>query len=122
MNVNMKNAESTMHDGFLLEYSRLKNITVQAWSPLQHGFIKGTFLNNPDYPELNDMLQRVADEYGTTKTAIAVAWIARHPAHIQTVTGTTNPQHLMQCAEGAQIELTRKQWYDLYKSVGKKLP
>ncbi|MDD6800931.1 MAG: aldo/keto reductase, partial [Firmicutes bacterium] len=40
MNVNMKNAESQMHDGGLLEYSRIKNMTIQAWSPFQHGFFK----------------------------------------------------------------------------------
>lgn len=122
INVNTAFDGGLDREGGVLDFCRLQDITLQAWSPLQHGFIKGTFLNNPDYPELNDMLQRVAEEYGTTKAAIAVAWIARHPAHIQTVTGTTNPQHLMQCAEGAQIELTRKQWYDLYKSVGRKLP
>ncbi|MBR5507512.1 MAG: aldo/keto reductase, partial [Clostridia bacterium] len=68
MNVNMKNAESVMHDGAFLEYSRIKNITIQAWSPFQFGFFKGNFVDNPDFPELNAKLGEIGDKYGLTKT------------------------------------------------------
>lgn len=122
INVNTAFDGGIDRDGSTLDFCRLNDITLQAWSPLQFGFIEGTFLDNPDYPELNACLQELADSYGTTKTAIAIAWIARHPAKIQTVTGTMNPEHLKECAVGAELMLSRKQWYDLYRSMGRKLP
>ena len=121
LNVNNENDRALDRDGNVLDFCRLNDITLQAWSPFQSGFFGGVFIDDPRYKELNEMLGQVADEYNTTKTAIAVSWIARHPAHIQTVTGTTNINRLLECSKGAEIELTRKQWYDLYKSAGKKI-
>ncbi|MBE6543761.1 MAG: aldo/keto reductase family oxidoreductase, partial [Ruminococcaceae bacterium] len=74
MNVNMKNAESVMHDGGLLEYSRIKNITIQTWSPFQHGFFEGNFVDDPAFPELNEKLAEIGEKYGLTKTGVAAAW------------------------------------------------
>ena len=122
MNVNMKNAESQMHDGFLLEYSRLKNMTIQAWSPFQYGFFEGTFVDNENFPELNEKLGEIAEEYGITKTGVATAWILRHPANMQVIAGTMNPEHLKEICDGADITLTRQEWYDIYKSAGHRLP
>ncbi len=119
--VNTEFDRAINRDGSVLDFCRLNDITIQAWSPFQHGFIEGTFIDNPDYKEVNDMLKEIADEYNTTKTAIAVAWISRHPANIQTVTGTTNPERLVECAKGAQMQIARRQWYDLYKSAGKRI-
>ena len=121
LNVNNENDRALDRDGNVLDFCRFNDITLQAWSPLQSGFFGGVFIDDPRYKELNDMLQQVANEYNTTKTAIAVAWIARHPAHIQTVTGTTNIKRLTECAKGAEIEISRKEWYDLYKSAGKNI-
>ncbi|MBO5354821.1 MAG: aldo/keto reductase, partial [Clostridia bacterium] len=94
MNVNMKNAESCMHDGSVLEYSRIKSITIQAWSPFQYGFFKGVFVDNKAFPELNDTLAKIAEKYGISKTGVAAAWILRHPSNMQLIAGTMNPTHL----------------------------
>lgn len=122
MNTNMTNTLSVMHDGSVLEYSRINDMTIQAWSPFQVGFFQGTFLGNPDYPELNAVLAKYAEKYNCTKSAIAVAWILRHPAKIQVIAGTCNPIHLREIAEADRIELSRIEWYDIYRKSGHTLP
>jgi len=110
-------------DGYILDYSRLHDITVQAWSPLQYGFFEGTFLeNNEKYPELNKTLEKYADIKGITKAAVAFSWILRHPAKIQVIAGTTKPEHLKQLCAASGVRLTREEWYELYVSAGNKLP
>lgn len=122
MNVNMKNAESEMHDGFLLEYSRLKNMTIQAWSPFQFGFFKGSFIDHHDFPELNQKLAEIADKYHVTKTGIATAWILRHPANMQVIAGTMTPSRLEEICQGSDIVLSRSEWYEIYRAAGHCLP
>ena len=122
MNMNMKNNDSVMHDGSVLEYSRIKNITIQAWSPFQHGFFKGTFIDNEDFPGLNEKLQEIGDKYGLTKTGVAAAWILRHPANMQLIAGTMNPVRLEEICKGADITLTRSEWYEIYRAAGHCLP
>ena len=122
MNMNMKNNDSVMHDGSVLEYSRIKNITIQAWSPFQHGFFKGTFIDNEDFPGLNKKLQEIGDKYGVTKTGVAAAWILRHPANMQLIAGTMNPVRLEEICKGADITLTRSEWYEIYRAAGHCLP
>lgn len=122
MNVNMKNAESVMHDGGLLEYSRIKNITIQAWSPFQHGFFKGSFIDNEDFSILNAKLAQIGEKYGLTKTGVAAAWILRHPANIQLIAGTMNPERLNEICKAADITLSRSDWYEVYRAAGHSLP
>lgn len=120
---NNKTTEMSLNrDGNLLDYCRLNDITVQAWSPLQHGFFKGTFVDDPNFPELNSVLEELSDKYGVSKSAIAMAWILRHPAGMQAVAGTMNPEHLSSLAKGGDICLERDEWYRLYLSAGKFLP
>ena len=122
MNVNMKNSDSIMHDGGILEYSRIKNMTIQAWSPFQHGFFGGTFIDNDDFPTLNAKLDEIAEKYGITKTGVAAAWILRHPANIQLIAGTMSPKRLSEICQAADVVLTRSEWYEIYRSAGHSLP
>ena len=122
MNVNMKNAESVMHDGSFLEYSRIKNITIQTWSPFQYGFFQGNFVDNDRFPELNNKLAEIGDRYGLTKTGVAAAWILRHPANMQIIAGTMNPVHLDEINRAADVMLTRSEWYEIYRAAGHMLP
>jgi predicted oxidoreductase len=105
-----------------LDYCRLHDITIQAWSPFQAGFFTGPFLGNPDYPELNAVIDRLAGTYGVPAEAIATAWITRHPAQMQVVTGTTNPERVTAAAKGADIVLTKVEWYELYRAAGHLVP
>ncbi|MCP3028529.1 aldo/keto reductase family oxidoreductase [Halobacillus sp. A5] len=121
-NVNMMNDPAIVRDSSVLEYCRLNDITIQAWSPYQHGMIEGPFIGNDAFPEVNAKLQELAEKKGVTDTAIATAWILRHPADIQPVVGTMNPKRLQAIAEASHIELTRQEWYELYRAAGNELP
>lgn len=123
ISVNMGVDQSVYREGSVLEYSRLKDMTIQAWSPFQKGFFGGPFLGDMEqYGELNETIGRIAEKYGVTDTAIAVAWITRHPAHIQVILGTTNPQRMKDACKGSDIPLTRDEWYEIYQKSGKILP
>lgn len=122
LNVNMKISPSIDRDGSILEYCRLKDINIQAWSPYQYGFFEGTFLNNPKFPKLNKKLEELAEKYSVSPTAIATAWILRHPAKIQTIVGTTNENRLRDICTASNVKLTREEWYSIYLSAGNKLP
>lgn len=120
---NMTSDQACNRGGSLIEYSQLNEITLQAWSPFQTGFFEGTFLGDRDkFPELNTVIDDIANKYEVTNTAIATAWITRHPAIIQVVLGTTNKQRLIDACAGSDIVLTRQEWYDIYKSAGNTLP
>lgn len=122
INVNMKVNNSIDRDGSILEYCRLKDITIQAWSPYQYGFFEGVFLGNEKFPELNDAIDELAEKKGVTNTAIATAWILRHPAKIQTVVGSMNSSRIKDICKASRIELTREEWYKIYLAAGNKLP
>ena len=121
-NVNMKVDASTDRDGGVLDYCRLKDITIQAWSPYQYGFFEGVFLDNDKFPELNEKINEIAEKKGVTNTAIATAWILRHPAKIQTIVGTMNSNRIKEICKASNIELTRQEWYAIYLAAGNKLP
>ena len=121
--VNNKSTDRSIdRDNGLLDYCRLHDITIQTWSPLQYGMFGGCFIDDLQFPELNQALQELADAYGVTKSAIAIAWILRHPAHMQAIAGTMNPQHLQEICGAAKVDLTHREWYKLYLAAGKYLP
>lgn len=122
LNVNMQIDASVNRDGSILDYCRLKDITIQAWSPFQYGFFDGVFLNNDKFPELNRVIDELAEKKGVTNSAIAIAWILRHPAHIQPIVGTTNAARLREISQASNMTLTRPEWYEIYRAAGNKLP
>ncbi|EAF9221851.1 aldo/keto reductase family oxidoreductase [Listeria monocytogenes] len=121
-NVNMTIDPSLDRDGGILEYSRLNNMTIQAWSPFQYGFFEGVFLDNDKFPELNKVIDKIAADKGVTNSAIAVAWIQRHPASFQTVVGTMNPGRIADIAKASDVTLSREEWYKIYRAAGNQLP
>ena len=122
INVNMHNDGAVNRDGGTLEFCRLENITIQPWSPMQYGFFEGCFIDNEKFPKLNEVLERIGNKYGVSKTTMAIAWILRHPAKMQPVTGTTNLVRLADCLKAADIRITREEWYEIYLAAGNKLP
>jgi predicted oxidoreductase len=122
IHVNMLDDSAVNRDGSILDYCRLNDITVQPWSPFQYGFFEGVFLNNEKFPELNAKIDEIAAKYEVTNTTIAIAWLLRHPAHMQPVTGTMNIDRLKDCIKAADIYLTREEWYEIYRAAGNVLP
>jgi predicted oxidoreductase len=115
--------QSIDRDNGILDYSRLNEITLQAWSPFQKGFFDGVFLGDREnFGPLNDALDEIASAHGVTPTGIAVAWITRHPANMQVVLGTTKPERVIESAAGSDIRLSREEWYRLFTAAGHTLP
>lgn len=121
-NVNLNNSDGVNLDGYLRDYCRLNGITIQPWSPLQHGFIEGSFLGNKKYKELNKTISQLAEKYGVTDTGIAIAWLLRLPEKMQPVVGSVNLQRLKDIAAATEITLSREDWYKIYLAAGYRLP
>jgi predicted oxidoreductase len=122
IHVNMTDAGSVDHDGEILEYSRLNDMTIQAWSPYQFGFFEGVFIGHEKFPELNKVLEEMAEKYNTTPTGIASAWILRHPANMQVIAGTMNIQRIEEIAKASEVQMSREDWYSVYMAAGNILP
>ncbi|KHS46266.1 MULTISPECIES: aldo/keto reductase family oxidoreductase [Hafnia] len=122
INVNMENASSIDHDGEVLNYCRLNDVTIQAWSPFQYGMFEGVFLGNAKFPELNQKIDEISARYGVSNTTITTAWILRHPANMQMISGTMSTSRLKQICQACDITLTREEWYEIYRAAGNELP
>lgn len=122
MEVNMFTEGSLDRDGSVLDYCRLNDITIQAWSPFQYGFFEGVFLDNDRFSHLNSVINEIAVKYGVSNISIATAWILRHPANIQMISGTMNKDRFNEICKGADIVLTREEWYKIYLAAGNMLP
>ena len=122
LEVNMRTDGALNRDGSVLDYCRLKGVTIQTWSPFQYGFFKGVYLDNDQFPELNKAIDQLAEQYGVTNTGVAAAWILRHPAGMQLVSGTMKEARISEIRAGADLTLTREEWYRIYLAAGNILP
>ena len=120
--VNMRDEEAVDHSSGMLEYAMLNDITIQAWSPLMASWSEGSFINHPNYPKLNEVLDGLANKYQVSKNAIAISWILRHPTNIIPIIGTTKVKHLKELVKAMDVDLTREEWYKLYLAAGHYLP
>ena len=122
INVHMENPASLDHDGGILDYCRYHDIRIQPWSPFLFGYFEGIYLDHPKFPELNETLDRIAKEKNSNKSALVIAWMLRHPANLQPIVGTTNPQRLNDICQASDITLSRQEWYEIYRAAGNELP
>lgn len=120
--VNMKQEAGIVRDSSIFEYCRLHDVVIQAWSVLQFDYFGGVFLGSEKYPELNHVLNRLAEKYHVSPSAVAIAWVLRYPAKMQAVIGTTKKARVAEAAKAAEIQLTRKEWYEIYLASGNDLP
>ncbi|MBL7649356.1 MAG: aldo/keto reductase [Candidatus Hydrogenedentes bacterium] len=107
-----------------LDYCRLHDLRVQAWTPVARGQI---FEPADDAPApvraVAAMIGDLAESLGTSREAIALAWLLRHPAGIQPVVGTSSPERLRNACKADGVELSREAWYGLLEAVrGKPAP
>jgi len=121
-NVNMQNSASVDHDSGILEFCRYEEITIQAWSPFLYGFFGGVFLGSDKYPELNKVINDLAAQKSVTPEAIVIAWILRHPAKIQAIPGSTNIERIKGICGAYNCEMSREEWYEIYRAAGNTLP
>ena len=121
--VNRTDAPFAHTDG-TLEYCRLHDIMIQAWSPVAGGRL---FKVADDAPQNERdaaaLIAKLAEEKGTTKEGVALAWLLRHPAGIQPILGTEKTSRLTDCVQADAVELTRREWYSLLEAArGKSVP
>jgi len=122
VHVNMYDDTAIDRDGSILDFCRLEDITIQPWSPFQYGYFEGVFLGNDQFPELNQVIDHIAETYAVQPETIAIAWLLRHPANMQPVIGTMNIDRMLACVKAAEIRLTRTEWYEIYRAAGNTLP
>jgi predicted oxidoreductase len=122
LHVNMADEWAVNRDGGILDFCRLNDITIQPWSPFQYGFFQGVFLGSDKFPKLNAKIGEIAKKYAVSDTTIAMAWLLRHPARMQPVTGTMNETRLKDCVKAGEINLSREEWYEIYLAAGNTLP
>jgi predicted oxidoreductase len=121
---NQYNARLTRNEG-VMEYCRLHNITLQAWGPLASGRLTGRKRPKEEkhVQATATRVAQMAKEKGVSPEAILIAWILRHPARIQPLPGTTNPERIRAACQAEQVSLTREEWYELFVAGrGEKLP
>jgi predicted oxidoreductase len=113
--VNQDEPARATHGEGTLEYCRLHNITIQAWSPLAHGAIAkaGIGRGEEKMRTAAAAARALAEKKGVSLDAILVAWLLRHPAGIQPIIGTTNPARIKDACAADGVELTREEWYSL---------
>ena len=111
--------------GETLHFCQSQNITLQAWGSLGKGWYSGGAPHNapPAVAATTRMVRTLANEHRVAPESIVLAWLLKHPARIQAVIGTANPERIRACANAGRVVLTREQWYALYQSArGRDLP
>lgn len=121
-NVNLANSDGVNYDGYLRDYCRVNDITIQPWSPLQYGFIEGSFLKNKKYKDLHKVIDETAEKYAITDTGVAIAWLLRLPEKMQPIVGSTNIERIKAVAEASDVTLSKEDWYKIYLAAGYRLP
>jgi predicted oxidoreductase len=107
-----------------LDYCRLHDLRMQAWSPLAGGKLATTSeFADPVIRATSALLHQLAEEKGVTPEAIQLAWLLRHPAGIQPIVGTTDPVRLAACCAADGVTLSREEWYALFTAArGTRVP
>jgi predicted oxidoreductase len=107
-----------------LDYCRLQDIQVQAYSPLRAANIgKPPNLLNPpadapaDVRKAADALQDVARSHDSSPAAIMLAWLLHHPAGIAPIIGATKVEHVVDNCAADRVQLSRAEWYSLLRAA-----
>lgn len=127
VHVNQKAGTSVHFSQGLLEFAQMEGIQIQAWSPLAKGRFSGRDVT--DQPEQIQktaaLVQEMARKKETSPEAIVLGWLMKHPAMIQPVIGTINPDRIRACQDAEKVAeaMSREEWYQLYVSArGRALP
>lgn len=121
---NQYNPKLARNEG-TIEYCRLHDITLQAWSPMARGKISGSDPDTPadDFKNVQEVVRKFAQSKQQPVESILAAWILRHPARMQVILGTTRPDRIAAACQADSIELTREEWYSLFTAGrGESLP
>ncbi len=106
----------------LIAAAKELGVKVLAFGTVGHGLLTDRVLENIDAPgfargmlspEHRDTnlpmikaLKAIADEKGVTLSQLALAWSLAKYDHVQSLVGTTNPEHLLNAVDALKITLT----------------
>ena len=106
-----------------VEYCQQQGVQLQSWGSLAKGAFSGAQTQTDSERATAALVAQLAEQYQCSREAIVLAWLMRHPAAIQPVIGTANPQRIAACAGASQVHLSREHWYQLFiSSRGAPLP
>ena len=125
--INQKAGTSVNFPDGTIEYCRSAGVQIQAWASLANGIYSGRTMDNLSESDLavRELVVKLANEKETSAEAIVLGWLMRHPAMIQPIIGTTNPERIQNCKDAIKQaeQMTREEWYSLYTaSRGNKIP
>ena len=66
--------------------------------------------------QVGQLLSELARRKNTTPSAVALAWLLRHPAGILPIIGASNPEHIVENCAADRITLSREEWYTLFSA------
>ena len=116
--VNQDEPARPVHGEGTLEYCRLHDVTIQAWSPVAGGEIARAAEGQGDERRraIASAAKALAEKKGVGMDALLVAWLLRHPAGMQPIIGTTRPERIRETCKADGVELSREEWYDLFNA------
>lgn len=93
-------------------------IAPMAWSPLGGGR-----LFSDEGAAVHAVLSRVGAEQGVDATAVAVAWLLKHPVGMLPVMGTNNLSRIRAISDACKVSLDRETWFEIYTAaLGQEVP
>jgi len=103
----------------VVEYCRLKGVSLQAWSPLARGVLTGGDLSEQSraVQKTAALVEEMSSAHRVSGEAIVLAWLLRHPAGIRPVLGTSRVDRLRACAESVRVKMSREEWYRLFETA-----
>ena len=114
----------------ILPMAQHYGLAVCPYSPIAAGLLTGKYhrgeegrikvnpmyverYKNPDYMEVAGRFVEYADKHGLTPSALAVAWVAGHPAVTSAIIGARNIEQFDAALEAIDIRLTPEQRADI---------
>jgi len=115
---------ATLEDG-TLDQCLIRNMSPTAWCPL--GAVAYPAWHNTftaeDEKRIETELQRQAEQYASTPTQIALAWILKLPSKVLPIIGSTQPERIREATKALELAYTKEDWYRLLEARnGEQLP
>ncbi len=119
---------ASLTDG-TLDQCMADRVTPMAWSPLSGGRLVDEWPVDITMPGhalrigVRETLERLGRSHGVGRLQMALAWLLKHPAGIQPVVGSANPDNIRAAVKATEVNITREDWYELLQTaLGERLP
>ncbi|WP_174802196.1 aldo/keto reductase [Martelella limonii] len=95
-----------------LAFLQERKLPVMAWSPLGGGRLFAE-----EGKPLRAALEAIGKRFGVDASAVAIAWLLKHPAKILPVLGTNNLDRIGAISDAEKVELDRQDWFALFETA-----